>query len=280
MKRHISSWSLLILLQLLLQTALQAYFYYPDSRDYGNPSQFGYQYDEVSFESIDGTTLLGWQIKTTAKQREGVIIHFHGNAQNMSSHFRGVVWLCDQGYDVFTFDYRGYGKSSGRPERIGVYEDCVSAIRNAQRLYPEEQTFIVYGQSLGAANAIAVMGGEDFKHIKAIIAEAPFYSYRSIARDKVNLLIDPLVGFVISNEKSPDDAIANIAPTPLLLIHGTADQVVPLKHSEKLFQKAKAPKFLWKVPNARHLGVFNASQRANREKLAAFLGGLNGPSVD
>lgn len=256
---------------LSLALTVQAQFYYPDSRNYGSPADYGLAFDDLSFESKDGTALHGWHIKTKSKHKIGTIIHFHGNAQNITSHFRGVAWLADHGYDLFLFDYRGFGKSAGKPDQAGVFMDCVASVNMAQHINADETTFILYGQSLGAANAIAVAGEIAILNLKGVIAEAPFYSYESIARDKVNGFLDLFVGIAISDKKSPHLVVANIAPVPLLLVHGNADQVVPFKHSKALYEKAQQPKSLWEVPSAQHLRIFTPAQPQNRARLIEIL---------
>ncbi len=254
---------------LLLPCIASAQFYYPDHKNYGSPSDYGLKYEDVHFPSDDGTQLHGWHIQARSKHRIGTIIHFHGNAQNMSAHFHGVEWLAERGFDLFLFDYRGYGESAGSPSRDGVFEDCVAAIQAAQKLSSSENHFIVYGQSLGAANAIAVTGERKFPKIAGVVAEAPFYSYKSIARDKVDRVMDILVGVVISNRKSPHRVVQNISPVPLLIIHGTGDRVIPFSHSQKLFEKAKEPKRFWKVPGAGHMRIFQ--DRKYQDKLVDTL---------
>jgi len=255
------TWHTLILFLPLLASAQ---FYYPDDKKYGSPADFGLQYDDVTFRSSDGTELHGWNIKTRSPEKVATIIHFHGNAQNMSSHLRGVEWLASRGFDLFLFDYRGYGRSAGKPDQDGVFDDCVAAIKQAQKLNPSEEHFIIYGQSLGAANAIAVVGETQFTKVSGVIAEAPFYSYQSISRDKVNSLLDIFVGLVISDRKSPHFVVQDVSPIPLLLVHGTGDRVIPISHSQKLFAKAKSPKDFWTVPYARHLGIFHEIEYQNK----------------
>lgn len=102
--------------------------YYPTPNEYGNPSVAGLRYEKVTFASKDGTPLSGWFIPAIGKAK-GTVIHFHGNAQNMTAHFSFVAWLPREGFNVFVFDYRGYGTSPGTPSRQGVYEDSCAALQ-------------------------------------------------------------------------------------------------------------------------------------------------------
>src|SRR5262245_38553000 len=119
-------------LLLLLTGCVESYFYYPDRVAYSTPASAGLSYEEVTFNSRDGTQLSGWFIPAAgrnARAAKGTVVHFHGNAQNISSHWEFLDWLPARAYNVFIFDYRGYGKSQGKPEQKGVFEDSVSALQ-------------------------------------------------------------------------------------------------------------------------------------------------------
>ena len=101
----------------------------------------------------------GWSRAPDARQAKGTVVHFHGNAQNMSSHWQFVGWLARRGYNVFVFDYRGYGDSAGHAELQGVYADSHSALDYVRSRADVDPTrLLVLGQSLGGTNAIAVVG--------------------------------------------------------------------------------------------------------------------------
>ena len=85
---------------------LDSHFYHPDSRVYTTPSEDRYSYENIQFQSADGTLLSGWFIPAQGKAL-GTVIHFHGNARNMSSHYPQVSWLPAKGFNLFVFDYRG-----------------------------------------------------------------------------------------------------------------------------------------------------------------------------
>ena len=182
-------------LLLLLHCALMALtmgcansvFYQPDKKVYKIPAQYGMKFEDVTFHSKDGTKLHGWFVPA-AGDAIATVIHFHGNGQNMSAFLGAVMWLPTEGFNVFCFDYRGYGKSEGKPGRQGVYEDSVAAIEYVKTRTDIDQTkLLVLGQSLGGANAIVAVAKNDFDGIRAVVSECTFFSYRSIARDKIGL---------------------------------------------------------------------------------------------
>lgn len=251
-------------------------FYYPDYTLHDTPAGHGLTYEEVSFTSSDGTMLTGWFIPAVGAAR-GTVIHFHGNAENMTSHFGFVSWLPAAGFNLFVFDYRGYGMSTGHPGRTGIYEDSRAALaflRSRRDIDPSK--LLVLGQSLGGAQAIAVVGGGERKGVRAVAIDSTFFSYRSIVRDKIAAIPllanfkNPLSRLLIGDQLSPADYVAGIAPIPLLLIHGTADEVIPFPHAEMLLDRAGQPKTLWRIDGGSHTGAFLASGSPYRQRLVEF----------
>ena len=232
-------------------TVVNKALYQPTSKVYRTPDKDDLNYEDVAFASADGTMLTGWFIPATYEPR-GTVIHLHGNTRNMTSHYRYVGWIADEGFNVFVFDYRGYGQSAGTPDRKGIYEDCVAAVRYVQQrddVNPEK--VIVIGQSLGAANAIAVLGREKFDGILGIVAEAPFASYEEIVTDDLATSSGSIRRAALGDAYSPA-AVVDKLGVPLIVIHGTADRVVPYKQGKRLFDKAKEPKQIWTIKGGRH----------------------------
>lgn len=250
-------------------------FYYPDREVHGSPSDSGLAFEEVRFASRDGTALTGWFVPAKGAAT-GTVVHLHGNAMNMTAHFSFVDWLPARGFNVFAFDYRGYGASDGTPDRRGVYEDSLAAFEHVLARPDVDRTrVVVLGQSLGAANALAVLGREGTRGVRAVVADSAFFSYRSIVEDKIGAmpvlaaLRGPLSLAVIGDDYSPGPTVGRIAPVPLLFLHGEADRVIPCSHSKRLFDAAKEPKTLWLVPRADHTEAI--TDRRWQDRIAAFL---------
>ncbi|MCL2872468.1 MAG: alpha/beta hydrolase [Betaproteobacteria bacterium] len=250
---------------------IDSVFYHPSQIDYGNPGQEGLKYEAVHFVSRDGTQLSGWFLPAAniadPRHAKGTVIHVHGNAENVSAHWPLVGWLPLRGYNVLMFDYRGFGQSKGAPEPKGAFEDTQSAldyVRTRADVDPEK--FLVFAQSLGGNNAIAAIGAGDRAGIRAIAIESTFYSYSAIADDKL-----PGSGLLANDDYSADRYVGKLAPIPLLLIHGTADTLVPPQHSERLFVIAGEPKQLVLVPGGGHIDAMTARfGDTYRDLLVAF----------
>ena len=250
--------------------------YYPTRRVYTIPAEHGIRHEEVTFKSKDGTKLSGWFVPAKGKAK-GTVIHFHGNAQNMTAHFAFVSWLPAQGFNVFVFDYRGYGKSAGSPNRKGVHMDSCAALDYLRsRDDIDTERILVFGQSLGGATSLAALQGAGSKGVRAVAIDSAFYSYRVIVRDKlkeiplISLLRWPLSYIIISNAKSPASTIRSLPATPLLLMHGTADAVIPYRHGQMLFERARAPKEMISIPRGRHTDALTRRDPTYRKSLVTF----------
>ncbi|MGK5090520.1 alpha/beta hydrolase [Deltaproteobacteria bacterium TL4] len=258
-------------------SACNTFFYYPSRLQYTDPEQFHFAHEDVRFKSLDGTLLSGWFIPAHIPEKSlGTIIQFHGNAENMSSHWLSLAWLPQNNYNLFTFDYRGYGPSQGTAELEGTVKDSIAAIQYVrQRKDIDPRQLFLVGQSLGGALALAAAAGDSRAGIRAIIIESAFSSYSLIAQEKLNeswVLWHfqwPIAWFLIQDTYNPERMLEKLGETPLLFVHGTDDRIVPYHHSRILYEKAKEPKYFWLVEGKGHLQVFHLP--AYQKKLLDFL---------
>lgn len=254
-------------------------FYYPSGNSFIDPVSIGLPYNDVFFNSLDGTRLHGWFFAQEGgpASAKATVIHFHGNAENISTHFQAVAWLAREGFNVFVFDYRGYGQSDGKPNRDGIQEDAVAAVRWVRgRPDVDPDRLIFFGQSLGAAIAVHLAAGQERAGVRVVLLESGFSSYRTLTRDKLagSFLTWPLqwpLSFLVSDRYRPRDDIAKIAPIPVLIIHSTADPIVPYHHAQTLYAAAREPKTLWTIPDAGHTSAFGRYRDIYHPRLVAFL---------
>ncbi len=250
-------------------------FYLPDARVYSTPEAFGLRYEEVAFASADGTRLTGWFLPAVGPAR-GTVVHCHGNAQNMTSHWQFVKFLPAEGFHLLVFDYRGYGRSEGRPYRRGTVEDARAAVDYVMgRSDVDAGRVVIFGQSLGGAIA-AVAAAEDAR-LRGAIIDSTFTSYRDEAAHVLRqnpvtwLLAWPLSRALIASGYDPVDYVERIAPRPVLFIHGTDDRVVPASMSEALTARFGDSKALWLVPGAGHTEALYRVEGEYRRRVTALL---------
>jgi len=267
---------------LLSFSACSHFFYHPDSNMYYPPDKNGFRPEDVLFQSGDQTQLHGWFFRAVDKKPLGTIVQFHGNAENISSHYASLVWLTKQGYNLFIFDYRGYGKSSGKPDQEGLYKDGMAALDKAWEFHQKTKAkkFIVYGQSLGGI--VAMRSFVDFRHqdeTYLVVMDSTFPSYQDIAQQKLasfwlTWLLSPLGQVLVSDEYASEDVLKTRFKAPLLVIHDKRDRVIDFKNGEEIFKIAQSPqKEFWQLDKGRHVGVFAIDTPENRER---FLNRLDG----
>lgn len=256
-------------------------FYWPNTLTYCDPATQYARVEDIWFAASDGTRLHGVFIPAVGPAR-GTVLYYHGNAQNLTAHYWFVRWLPAAGYNLFLFDYRGFGRSDGQPSRDGLALDSIAALKYIQtRPDVDKKSLVVFAQSLGGACALAALGETDPRQVRAIAVDSTFLSYRGVAQDilKKNwftrLLSWPLATWGLTDDHSPSRTLARLAPTPLLVMHGDADQIVPFVQGQRLFDQAGQPKTFILVPGGRHCEAID-SQRYRQILLDFFAQAIAG----
>ena len=255
-------------------TGCSRLFFYPQQTLLRDPADIGVKYENVHFSSTDCVKLHGWFMP--AKRRpKGTVVFFHGNAENISSHVGAVYWLPEQDFNVFIFDYRGFGLSQGKADVKGVHRDAQAALQYVvSRNDVDPNKLVLFGQSVGGAIALYTAVTTDVS-IRAVIAESAFSSYPVIMREKMSevLLTWPLQWMAIgmTSKYDPISVIDEIAPTPVLLIHGDQDKIIPVEHAHKLYAKAQGDKQLWIIEDAGHIGAFAPNRMDYRQRFTQYL---------
>jgi len=259
----------------------------PSRKAFIDPKTMGFEYENVYLKSMDGTMLHGWFFNASSDTDvQGTVIYFHGNAENISTHFASLAWMTSYGYNLFIFDYRGYGQSEGSPSQAGINDDAIAALNYIIKLHQEMKSqnehlkLIVYGQSIGGNIFVRAMDNlEDKTEIDAIILESSFSSYREISKEKLSLTcitwpFQPLVYLIMSEDYSSQNSIKKLPPVPLLVIHGDNDRIVPLHHGKKIYDLANEPKQFWHIKGGRHINAMHINGGIYRKKLIYFLSKL------
>jgi uncharacterized protein len=262
---------LLVFLSIIVITKeniIESFFYYPDRIVYSTPDHSGLRYNSFFIQTPDRQRLHLWQIQSKQnKTPKAVVIQAHGNAQNMSSHYRSLTWLLDAGYDLLSFDYRGYGQSSGSPNHTGLLQDCATVIDYVCKNNPQKDIYI-FAQSLGG-NLMLDSLRQNPSCIKKIVIESSFYSLQSIARNTLkknplSYLLTPLSYFLPHASK---EKISN--KIDVLVFHSNNDLVVDFSEGKKLFDNIKTQnKSFVQVQKAYHLGIFN--HKKYQDKVLCF----------
>lgn len=240
------------------------------------PDQYDIPYKNVAFDTCNNLSLNGWWFSAKNNSQD-TIVFVHGNAGNVSTHSASVYWLTNHGYNVFVFDYRGFGMSEGETDLTGSICDIQHAINWAGDKTPSASRLIVMGHSLGASMLIYTVANNSFtRPIDKLVLLSAFSDYRLITREVLSRhwltwSFQWPFSLTINNDYRPLDYIGKIHPIPVLFMHGKEDYTIPSHHSEDLYNYAKEPKSLLLIEGG-HNGILSIP--SNRE---AFLNYLNSP---
>jgi fermentation-respiration switch protein FrsA (DUF1100 family) len=264
-----------ILLLTLLLAGCTGVFFQPMQPWVRTPQTVGLAYEDLRLPTTDGLTLSAWFLpsRTPAK---GTILFLHGNAQNISTHLGSVYWLPERGFNVLLLDYRGYGASQGQPSVPGAQQDIDSAMRYlVARRDIDPRRIVVLAQSLGGALGLHYLAHSGYRqHLRGAVIDSAFTGYREIAGEKLrgSWLTWPLswpLSLTVTDDYRPLAAAPQVAPIPLLFLHGDRDEVIPVQHARRLYEAAREPKELWIVEGAAH--IQSLDQPAVRDRLVSWL---------
>ncbi|MEN0057325.1 MAG: alpha/beta hydrolase [Bdellovibrio sp.] len=251
-------------------------FYHPSQREYVDVSKLEIQPQEIEITDEGGEKISAWLFKPAQGKAKARLIFFHGNAENITSHFRALYWILYEGYEFLIFDYPGYGKSSGKPTPQSTTQSGREVLRwtAAQKDSPP---LAVFGQSLGGNIALYSVIHEKEVPLCMVAVESTFKSYRKVAqrvagRHWLTWLLQPLAYVVMTDAYAAGERIAEIAPTPLLVMHGEADTIVDIRNGEDVFAAAESPKEFWRVPGGYHIQAFFGEKGLDfRQRFIGFL---------
>ncbi|TWT77335.1 Alpha/beta hydrolase family protein [Posidoniimonas polymericola] len=221
----------------------------------------GLDYEDVFFESDDGQRLHAWYCPVEGPS--ALVVFAHGNAGSLEDRWhvaRQLNEVCN--FTVLLFDYRGYGKSEGRPSEAGLVADTKAArdwLANREGVEPSD--IVLYGRSLGGAAVVQVAADDG---ARALVLESTFTSLPDVAN---SLLPFTRLGPLMHNRFASFDRIAEYHG-PTWIAHGDEDSLVPYDHGKRLYWQANEPKQFYPLTGQDHNWVAN---RMYLEQLARFI---------
>lgn len=226
----------------------------PDSLRFSFP----YAFEERNFVPEPGARLNALIFPTSVSPHRGVVLYFHGNADNLVRWGRYADRFLRSGYDVWMYDYRGFGKSKGPFDEATFYRDADFMYRQVRRQYPDHE-IVLYGYSLGTG--IAAKMAADHRP-RLLLLEAPYFSIPDAAR-----LHFPLYPYErLLPYRIPTGERIRQVRCPIHIFHGTDDEVIPYRSSLKLAEALNQPpgSLITTIPGGRHknLADFAAYQQS------------------
>lgn len=201
----------------------------------GDSVKTNYSIESVVFKSTSGNFLNGWLLSPKNFDQGFTIVHFHGNAGYLLPNAMILLDYVKKGYQVFTFDYSGFGFSTGKSTRLNVLKDGLSAIDYVESR-DDITRVILYGQSLGG-NLAVVVAEERQDMIDGLVIEGSFSSHKDIAANSTGFL-----GRVLVKEQYSARESIKKNHVPLLVIHSYEDKTIPIEQSKDIFKLANEPK--------------------------------------
>ena len=247
------------------------FIYFPEGDFELSPEQMGLDHEDLAIRTEDGVDLHAWYLscdQLAGVSRRGVLLFFHGNAGNISHRLYNARKLMDLGVDVVLVDYRGYGRSKGKPNEAGLILDARAALAHVlERPGATRDHVVVFGRSLGGAVAVQLVAATD-PPVAGLIMESSFTSVPDMARVAMPWI--PFAGLLVRTRFDSLSAIRRIG-CPLLVVHGEEDSLIPIRMGLRLFEAAPEPKGWFPVPGGDHNDTWLVGGSGYLERLALFL---------
>jgi fermentation-respiration switch protein FrsA (DUF1100 family) len=268
---------------LFFTSSCSSMMFFPTKALYYDPKNFGLEIEEIRVPSYDGTSLYGWYFHHSAHAKnprskpKAVLFFAHGNGANVSGQFPALAWIAAQGYDFYIFDYRGYGVSEGdSPSPKEAVGDTIAALRWIDaRAKREGIPLVAFGQSLGSALLVRAISEErkratpvpERPTISFIALDSTFLSFEwatasVFSQHWITTPFQPLAFLLVSDEWAPRERIRDLAPTPLLILHGEEDRIIDVRLGQEAFDAALPPKELVRIPKSGHVQAFWGEDQA------------------
>ena len=224
--------------------------YHPSENNYQN-DEVKFDYEEVYIEVENEIKLKSWLINKDLKKLKTLLI-FHGNAGDLSNRIYKLNELNKLEINILLISWRGFSGNKGSPTEKNLYKDAEAAIKWLNKKNVSNNQIIIYGESLGTGVAVEMANKNDFN---SIILESPFTSIENSAKIYYPYLP---VKYLL---KDRYDTISKIkmVESPIMIMHGEKDDVVPFSMGKELFEKANSPKQSYFTPDDDHMMEFNSS---------------------
>ncbi len=217
--------------------------YHPDRVLTATGAELGRPFEDVRCQASDGVELNGWffPANTNSPRARLVLLLCHGNAGNISHRLDTAAALLATGVNVFLFDYRGYGRSQGRPGEEGTYRDAQAAYQWLRQRGFAGTNIVVLGESLGGGVAAELAVREP---LGGLVLQSTFTSIPDIGAELFPWLPVRWLGTIHYDTRSKLPRLH----IPVLVMHSRVDEIIPFHHGERNFAAANEPKLFWELP--------------------------------
>ena len=237
--------------------------YHPNENNYSD-DKLSVSIEKVKVKTSDNIDLLAWyHVKDLKKYK--TILYFHGNAGSLENRIHKLNHFRNMNLNFLIIAWRGFSGNSGKPSEKGLYEDGNSAIKWLLNRGVEEKNIVIYGESLGTGVATQLSQNKNYA---GVILETPFTSMTDTARKFYPYIpVELLLKDKFDNKKK----IKNIN-SPILIMHGENDQIVPFDMGKKMYEIANEPKYSYFTKHDNHMMEYDENLI---KALNSFLNSLN-----
>jgi fermentation-respiration switch protein FrsA (DUF1100 family) len=229
----------IVILVRLLEPSLA---FFPLRGEDETPATAGLPFEPVDLKTTDGETLRAWWMPH--HQARAAVLYLHGNGGHLSMWMPVLAAVHQRGFSILAFDYRGYGLSTGHPTEQGLYRDVESALAHLVDRAGAGQPIVFWGRSLGT---VVAAYAASLRQPDGLILESGFPDARSV------LAGSPLwVLSFVSSYRFPAARWLAGARCPTLVIHGTADSVIPFRLGQRLYEAVQGPKQFLAIEGGDH----------------------------
>ncbi|KFF15947.1 alpha/beta hydrolase [Flavobacterium hydatis] len=225
------------------------------------PDNFKFEYhqnfEELNIRSFDGVNLNGLLFK--AENPKGLIFYLHGNAGTLDTWGSIASVYTSLGYDIFILDYRSFGKSEGKIDDETQLNKDISIVYKKLCERYNENKIIITGYSIGSGLATILASNNK---PKALILQAPYYSFTELAGTKVPFFPDFMKKFNFETH----DYFSKIK-APIYIFHGDQDQLIPFSNSVRLSKLLKSNGYLYVLKGQNHTGINENEDFQNQLKI-------------
>ena len=270
MNRKMSLINILILITAIyLIITLALYFfqrkllYYPVVNNYSGDKLL-VPVEKVKITTKDNIELLAWYYDK-GNENYKTLLFLHGNAGSLENRIHKINHFKDMNMNFLLLSWRGFSGNKGQPTEKGIYEDARSAIQWLKEKGHGTEDIVIYGESLGTGVAVEVAQNNNFA---GVILESPFTSMVDAGKTKYPLFP---VRLLLKDKYESDKKIQNIR-SPILIMHGEADKIVPFSMGKKMYELANKPKYSYFPKYDDHMMEYNEKLL---NVLKEFILGLN-----
>ena len=244
--------SIFVLIYILILISIYIFqrnlLYHPSENNYSG-DKITFSVEKIKIKTKDNIDLIAWYHKKNLNEYK-TILFLHGNAGSLENRIHKINHFKDININFLIVAWRGFSGNKGKPTEDGLYEDARSSVRWLKTKGVDEKNLIIYGESLGTGIATEIAQNKNFA---GVILESPFTSMIDAGKDKYPFLP---VRFLLKDKYESDKKIKNIK-SPILVMHGKIDNIVPFYMGKKIYELANNPKYSYFSEYDDHMMEYN-----------------------